>query len=74
MNVLQNGWGKQRAIRYSGLGGGEGQAANLVANLGGADVDMQAGKQVEGGLMAGGIAEDVAAQLELVRRKTYLSG
>ena len=39
--------------------------ARLGANLRGADVDMQAGEQVEGRRVSGGVAEGVAAELDL---------
>jgi len=61
-NVIQNGSGEKGATGAWGGGGRVSLRANLVANLGGADLDVQAGKEVEGGLQAGRIAEDEAAE------------
>jgi hypothetical protein len=57
-NVLGNGSGELGGLRRLGV-------AELVSNLRGADLDVEAGKQVEGGLLAGGVAEGVAAEVDL---------
>ena len=58
-NVLGNGSGELGGLRRLG--------ADAVSDIGGADVDVEAGKQLEGGLLAGGVAEGVAAEVELRR-------
>ena len=61
VGLLGSGW--------RGLG-----KADLLTNIGGADLDMQAGKQVEGGLLAGRVAQDVTAQFGFYLRNAYLRG
>src|SRR5271157_4102249 len=79
-NVVQNRSGEQGAFRRSGCGGrgrlrgDAGMCTNLFTNLGGADVDVKAGKQVEGSELAVRVAKDVAEEGDFFLRKAYLRG
>jgi hypothetical protein len=56
-NVLENGSGKLGWLRRL--------SADVVADFGGADVNVQAGEQIEGGFSAGGVTEGVATEVNL---------
>jgi hypothetical protein len=68
-NVLENGGGKLGGLLRLGVGGGWRVGTDAVSNFRGANLDVEAGEQVEGGLLAGGVAENVAAKVDLRFRR-----
>jgi hypothetical protein len=57
-NVAGNASGELGGLRRLGV-------AELVSNPGGADSNVEAGKQIKGSLLAGGVAESEAAEVDL---------